>query len=65
MKKVIILGLLLLTLTGCISVNNSSYEEIIQSIASSKREVFNTYRKVINFIFPRDYMFQILKNIMR
>ncbi len=52
MKKVIILVLLLLSLTGCISVNNSSYEEIIQSIASSKREVFNTYRKGYKFYLP-------------
>ena len=52
MKKVIILGSILLLLSGCVNLNNSSYDQIIEDITSSNRKISNTYRKGYKFYLP-------------
>ena len=52
MKRIVILGFFLLLLSGCVNVNKSSYEEIINAVAGSKREVYNTYRKGYKLYLP-------------
>ncbi len=54
MKKVIILALLLALTTGCVNIENSTYDEIINEITSSKRQMANTYRKGYKFYLPQN-----------
>lgn len=53
MKKIIILCILLLLVTGCLNVQNSSYEEIIGEVIKANREIYNTYRKGYKFYLPK------------
>jgi len=52
MKKILILILILLTLTGCVDINSSSNEKIINETVQSKTKVYNTYRKGYKFYLP-------------
>lgn len=52
MKKVIILIALMLILTGCVNVKESTYENIIEETVSSKTRIYNTYRKGYKFYLP-------------
>lgn len=52
MKKVLLLVLSILLLCGCVNINESSYEKIIDEAASSKMKIYNTYRKGYKFYLP-------------
>lgn len=53
MKKLLILALSLLVLTGCTNLKNSSYDAIIEETVSSRVKVANTYRSGYKFYLPR------------
>lgn len=52
MKKILILGLALICLTGCVNISNSSYEKIAKETLNSKLKIYNTYRKGYKFYLP-------------
>lgn len=52
MKKVLVLCLAIICLTGCVSIDNSSYDEIINETTASRLQVFNEYRKGYKFYLP-------------
>ena len=52
MKKSIILLSLVLLLTGCININKSSYETIINEVLTSKVKVYNQYRDGYKYYLP-------------
>ena len=51
-KKITLLGIMILLLTGCTSINNISYQEIITSVVTSNYELTNTYRKGYKYYLP-------------
>lgn len=53
MKKKIILILALTILTGCVNVENSSYDQIVEQIVKSDTKISNTYRKGYKFYLPK------------
>lgn len=69
MKKILILLLPILIITGCTDIKNSSYETLLNETANSSLEVFNTYRNGYKFYLPssmyvyksRDYN-EVIKN---
>lgn len=52
MKKAIILLLLLILVSGCTNINQSSYDDIIVDITSSDVKIYNTYRTGYKFYLP-------------
>ena len=46
MKKIILI-LAVIILTGCTNVNNMSYDEIVNTIVSSKYEIYNESKSKI------------------
>ena len=52
MKKCIILLSLILLLTGCININKSSYETIINEVLTSKVNIYNQYRDGYKYYLP-------------
>ncbi len=52
MKKVLVLILVCLLASGCININDSSYEQIVSTTTGSKYNVYNTYRKGYKFYLP-------------
>jgi hypothetical protein len=53
MKKIIILLLLVLLVTGCTNIGNSSYDELIREAINSDVNIYNTYRKGYKFYLPK------------
>ncbi len=53
MKKVILLLFLTLILTGCVSINNSDYNTIIDNTIKSNKNIYNTYRNGYKFYLPK------------
>ena len=53
MKKVAIILLALIMLTGCVSIEKSSYQEIIKEATKSKEKIYNTYRSGYKFYLPK------------
>ena len=51
-KKLIIL-VMLLCLTGCVNINKSNYEELINEVSNSKVKIYNTYRDGYKFYLPK------------
>ncbi len=52
MKKKLTLILACLLTSGCININNSSYEQIIDVTINSDYKIYNTYRKGYKFYLP-------------
>lgn len=52
MKKYILLIFVILTLTGCVKIETSSFDKLIDETTNSKLELFNTYRKGYKFYLP-------------
>ena len=50
-KKIIIMFLLILIVTGCTNINNLSYEEIINTI-NERSNAYNTYRRGYKYNIP-------------
>ena len=53
MKRIIMLLLLVLILTGCININKSDYKTIIDSTIKSNKKIYNTYRNGYKFYLPK------------
>jgi hypothetical protein len=51
-KKVLLLLVLILTLTGCTNINDLNYDEIVENFAL-KEKTPNTYRKGYKFYVPK------------
>ena len=51
MKKIILI-LAVIILTGCTSIDNISYDEIISEIVSSKYEIYNENRSGYKYYTP-------------
>lgn len=54
MKKAIILVLILLITSGCVNIGNSTYDEIINEVINSEKNISNTYRKGYKFYLPKN-----------
>lgn len=52
MKRLILIMVVMLTLTGCVNVKRSDYNEIINEAINSKEKIYNTYRKGYKFYLP-------------
>lgn len=52
MKKVLVLVLAVICLTGCVNINKSTYENIIDDTIKSDSKIYNTYRKGYKFYLP-------------
>ncbi len=52
MKKILVLILVCLLVSGCVNINDSSYEQIVNVTTGSKYDVYNTYRKGYKFYLP-------------
>ncbi len=52
MKKALVLILVCLLVSGCVNINDSSYEQIVNVTTGSKYDVYNTYRKGYKFYLP-------------
>ncbi len=51
MKKIVIL-LAIFLITGCTSINNNSFEALLEKAANSNLEIYNTYRKGYKYYLP-------------
>jgi hypothetical protein len=52
MKKVLILLLTVLLLCGCVNINKSSIDTIINEAVTSNKKIYNTYRTGYKFYLP-------------
>lgn len=52
MKRFIMLILLVLLCAGCININNSNYDAIINAAVSSNSKIYNNYRNGYKFYLP-------------
>lgn len=52
MKRLIVLTLIVLLLSGCVNVKKASLEEIIEEATESKTDIYNTYRQGYKFYLP-------------
>ena len=52
MKRFILLAAIILLMSGCANIQNSSYDEIINEAVSSDRTIYNTYRTGYKFYLP-------------
>lgn len=52
MKKILLLGLVLICLTGCVDISNASYEVIASETTNSPLQIQNIYRKGYKFYLP-------------
>ncbi|HBA37437.1 MAG TPA: hypothetical protein DCY94_01810 [Firmicutes bacterium] len=52
MKKTLLLGAILICLTGCVNIDNSTYETIASETTNSNLKIYNTYRKGYKFYLP-------------
>lgn len=53
MKKAILIILCTFLLTGCMNIENSSYEKIVSETTLAKTKIYNNYRKGYKFYLPR------------
>ena len=53
-KKLILLVIAVLTLSGCVKLNEKSYDEIISEVISTKVKSYNTYREGYKFYLPKN-----------
>lgn len=54
LHKRIILLITIILLCGCVNINNSNYDEIIENVVNSNIKVYNTYRDGYKFYLPKD-----------
>ena len=52
MKKIILLTILLISLTGCVNINNTSIENLVSTIKRSKLSLTNEYRNGFTYYLP-------------
>lgn len=52
MKRIVILFLVLLLMSGCTNIQNSSLDALLDETANSELEIYNTYRKGYKFYLP-------------
>lgn len=52
MKKIILLTILLISLTGCVNINNTSIENLVSTIKQSKLSLTNEYRNGFTYYLP-------------
>ncbi len=52
MKKIILLTILLISLTGCVNIKNTSIENLISTIKQSKISLTNEYRNGFTYYLP-------------
>ncbi len=52
MKKIILLTILLISLTGCVNINSTSIENLISTIKRSKLSLTNEYRNGFTYYLP-------------
>jgi hypothetical protein len=55
-KKMAILGLVLIFLTGCTNINTTSYKDIITSVVTSKHNLTNAHRTGYSYYLPNGVM---------
>ena len=53
MKKILLLGILIFTLTGCTSIEKESYQEVIDEVLNSKVSITNVNRNGYRYYLPR------------
>lgn len=53
-KKIIVILVLLLLITGCVNINSSSVDEIINVTLNSKYELFNQVNRGYKYYLPRE-----------
>ena len=61
MKKIMIIIISFLLLTGCTNINNASVENIITEIQGSKLNLHNTYRKGYKYYLPTNLQVKEVK----
>lgn len=52
MKKIILLTILLISLTGCVNINSTSIENLVSTIKRSKLSLTNEYRNGFTYYLP-------------
>lgn len=52
-KRVLILILMLITLTGCVNIEDENFTNIINESVKSNKSITNTYRKGYKFYLPK------------
>jgi hypothetical protein len=52
MKKIILLTILLISLTGCVNINSTSIENLVSTIKQSKLSLTNEYRNGFTYYLP-------------
>ncbi len=52
MKRIIILSLILLLVSGCTNIQGSSLDTLLDQTANSELEIYNVYRKGYKFYLP-------------
>ena len=53
MKKIILLIICLLFISGCSNIQSSSYEKIINDVLKSNKKIYNEYRNGYKYYLPR------------
>ena len=54
LHKRIILLIAIVLLCGCVNINKSNYDELIENVVSSNTMIYNTYRDGYKFYLPKD-----------
>lgn len=52
MKKIIILFLAVFLVSGCTSIQDNSFEKLLDEVANSELKIYNTYRKGYKYYLP-------------
>lgn len=52
-KKILLIVLFTLLLSGCVNIENENFRDIINVSINSKNEMYNTYRKGYKFYLPK------------
>ena len=52
MKKIILLTILLISLTGCVNINSTNIENLVSTIKQSKLSLTNEYRNGFTYYLP-------------
>lgn len=53
LKRILLIVIAILLLTGCVNINETSYADIINNVINSQEKIFNTYRKGYKFYLPK------------
>ena len=54
MKKIILALIIVLTMSGCVNINNTTIDELIEVTMNSKYNLFNHQNKGFKYYLPRE-----------